>query len=161
MNKKMLKSLTVIIVVFLVMMEARSVQAATKGYQYKNNGVSVAMHDSAEKFIKKAGKPIKTKVKKSCAYEGKDRTYTYKNFILYTYSNSNNGPEFVNGVTFLNNKAKTMEGIKIGSTYKQMVKAYGKTKDNFGIYTYEKGKSRLQIEIEDDEVKNIRYVAVK
>lgn len=150
-----------VVMVFAMLLSTVSSKAASKGYCFKNNGVSVSMHSEAANFIKKAGKPVKLKVKKSCAYEGKDRTYVYKNFVLYTYSNSDKGAEYVNGITFLNSNVKTAEGIKIGSTYSQMVKKYGKTKNNFGIYTYEKGKCRIQIEIEDKKVKNLRYVATK
>ena len=51
-----------------------------------------------------------------------DRVYQYEDFILYTYSNSNKGKEYVNGITFLTDKVKTKEGIKIGSTLKQVQK---------------------------------------
>lgn len=138
-----------------------SAEAKTQtGYQFTYKKVTVSMHDKAKKLIKKAGKPEKTKVKKSCAYKGKDRTYQYKSFILYTYSNSDKGEEYVNGVTFLDDSIATPEGIKIGSSLSEVTKAYGKGQEKFGVYTYEKGKSRLQIEVENDKVKNLRYVAL-
>lgn len=136
-------------------------QAKSAGYQFTNKKVTISMHSNAKKFLKKAGTPLKKKVTKSCAYDGKDRTYTYKDFILYTYSNSNNGPEYVNGITFLTSNVKTKEGIKIGSTLQDVKKKYGTVKDNFGIYTYKKGKCKLQIEITDGKVTNLRYVATK
>ena len=135
-----------------------SSSAASKGYQFKYKGVTVSMGSKAASLIKKAGKPIKKTVKKSCAYNGKDRTYKYKNFILYTYSNSDKGAEYVNGITFLNSKVKTKEGIKIGSSYSAVKKKYGKGSESFGLYTYKKGKSKLQIEIVNNKVKNIRYI---
>lgn len=134
------------------------VSAKSKGYKFTYKKVSVYMGGSAKKLIKKAGKPVSKKAKKSCAYKGKDRTYKYKNFILYTYSNSDNGTEYVSGITFLNEKVKTKEGIKIGSTLKQVQKKYGKKKAKFGIYTYKKGDCKLQIEVTDDKVTNIRYI---
>ncbi len=160
MRKTIVKKIAVFIT-FSMLLSAVSTKAATKGYYFKNKGVSVSMHSKAEKFIKKAGKPIRMRVKKSCAYEGKDRIYVYSDFVLYTYSNSDNGKEYVDGITFLNNNVKTAEGITIGSTYNQMVKKYGKTKNNFGIYTYRKGKCRIQMEIKNKKVKNLRYIATK
>ena len=77
---------------------------------------------------------------------------------MYTYSNTDNGKEYVSGITFLNGKVKTKEGIKIGSTLKQVQKKYGKKKAKFGIYTYKKGDCKLQIEVTDDKVTNIRYI---
>ncbi len=137
------------------------IQAKSKGYVFKYKKASVTMHSKAKKLIKKAGKPLATKVKKSCAYKGKDRTYKYKDFILYTYSHTEDGDEFVNGITFLTSNVSTPQGIKIGSTLDQMIKKYGKVKDKFGVYTYKKGKTKLQIEVTDDVVSNIRYIPTK
>lgn len=134
--------------------------AAPKGYQFKYNGVTVSMNDTADTFIKKSGKVLKKTVKKSCAYKGKDRTYKFKNYILYTYSNSDNGTEYINGITFLNKKVATKEGIKIGSKLSAVQKKYGKTSEQFGIYTYTKGNSKLQIEVKNNKVTNIRYTMV-
>lgn len=147
--------------VLLVGSVSETSMAAPKGYQFKYKGVTVSMHGKAKKLIKKAGKPVAKKVTKSCAYNGKDRTYKYKNFILYTYSKTNKGAEYVNGITFLNSKVATKEGIRIGSTYKAVTKKYGKVKGKFGIYTYKKGKSKLQIEVTNNKVTNIRYITTK
>ena len=138
-----------------------SEEAASKGYQFKKYGVTISMHSKAAKFLKEAGKPQKKKATKSCAYDGKDRTYQYKDFILYTYSNSDKGTEYVNGITFRTDKVATKEGIKIGSTEEAMLKAYGDAKAKYGIYTYTKGKSKLQFEVTDGKVKNIRYSALE
>lgn len=153
--------LAIMLLVAVVGMVYAPVQAKTRGYVFSYKGVTVGMHEQAKKFLQKAGKPGAKKVKKSCAYDGKDRTYKYKDFILYTYSNSDQGDEYVNGITFLTNKVSTKEGIKIGSSLDQVIQKYGKAKDNFGVYTYKKGKSKLQIEVTDDVVSNIRYITSK
>lgn len=134
-------------------------EAASKGYIFKYKKVSVQMHGNATDFLKKAGKPISQKKSKSCAYSGLDATYIYKDMIVTTYSNSVNGTEYVNSITLRTDKVQTKEGIKLGSSYNDVVKKYGKGKENFGIYTYTKGKSKLQIEIEGDKVKKITYLA--
>ena len=134
--------------------------AGTKGYKFTYKKTTVYMGGAAKKFIKKAGKPKKKKACKSCAYNGKDRTYKYADFILYTYSNSDKGAEYVDGITFLTKNVSTKEGIHIGSSFDDVKKAYGKGKDNFGVYTYKKGKSKLQIEITNDKVTNLRYIKV-
>ncbi|MCH5265208.1 MAG: hypothetical protein J1F02_04865 [Lachnospiraceae bacterium] len=135
-----------------------SAQAKSQGYKFTYKSVTVYMGGPAKKLIKKAGKPKSVKTAKSCAYDGKDRTYKYKDFILYTYSNTDNGPEYVCGITFLTKKVSTKEGIKIGSPYSQVRKKYGTKKDYLGVYTYKKGTSKLQFEVTDDVVTNIRYV---
>lgn len=146
-------------VCLVIAMTGNSSTAASKGFIFRKNGVSVTMNGAAAKFIKKAGKPNKTISRKSCAYDGKDRTYEYDDFILYTYSNSDDGPEYVGGITFLTKKVKTKEGIRIGSSYDDMIEKYGEGEENYGIYTYKKGNSAIQIEIKDNKVNNLRYVA--
>ncbi len=136
-------------------------RAAGKTFAYTYKKVTVRIGGPAKKLIKKAGKPVKKKVKKSCAYKGKDRTYQYKDFILYTYSHSEKGPEYINGITFLTSKVSTKKGIRIGSSYSKVKRKYGKGKNSFAIYTYKKGKSKLQIEITDNKVTNIRYIKAK
>ena len=163
MNKTIFQKLAAICMALIIGVSgaSASVQAAPKGYLFTYHKVTVSMHMAAKKFISKAGKPLRTKVSKSCAYDGKDRTYTYKDFILYTYSNTNTGPEYVNGITFLTGKVKTKEGIKMGSTLSAVKKKYGTAKNHFGIYTYQKGKCKLQVEITNNKVTNLRYVATK
>ncbi|MCH5267697.1 MAG: hypothetical protein J1E62_05060 [Lachnospiraceae bacterium] len=138
---------------------ATPASAKSKGYVFKYKSVSVTMHGAAKNLIKTAGKPKKKVVKKSCAYKGKDRTYTYKDFKLITYSKSNNGPEYVNEIRFLTKKVATKEGIRIGSSVSTMTKKYGKMKPKFGIYTYKKGSCKLQFEVNGNKVSSIRYLA--
>lgn len=136
-------------------------EAKVEGYEFTYKKATVHMGGEAKKLIQKAGKPKNKKVKKSCAYEGKDRTYKYKDFILYTYSNSDHGAEYVNGITFLTSKVSTKEGIHIGSSYRSVKEKYGSAKDRFGVYTYKKGAGKLQIEVTDEVVTNIRYIIAK
>lgn len=140
---------------------------AAAGYSFVNNGASVKMGDKAATFIKKAGK-VKSGPKKvsSCAYKGYDITRIYKNFKLVTYTNSKkkNATEYVQQITFLNKKAKTKEGIHIGSTKSAVLKAYKKAKVNkTGIlYTATKGKTKLLIQMSgkgaNSKVKKVMYI---
>lgn len=156
--KKKLLGITVILAV-LVSASAVPVQAAPKGYIFKYKKVSASMHGKAAVLMKKAGQPVSQKRSKSCAYDGLDSTYVYKDFILTTYSHSVKGEQYINSITLRTDKVATKEGIKIGSPYNAVVKKYGKAKDNLGVYTYTKGKSKLQIEVTEDEVTKITYVA--
>lgn len=156
--KKKLLGITVILAV-LVSASAVPVQAAPKGYIFKYKKVSASMHGKAAVLMKKAGQPVSQKRSKSCAYDGLDSTYVYKDFILTTYSHSVKGEQYINSITLRTDKVATKKGIKIGSPYNAVVKKYGKAKDNLGVYTYTKGKSKLQIEVTEDEVTKITYVA--
>lgn len=154
------KIVALVLTVALVIMALRvPAQAAPKGYVFKYKGVSASMHGKAAALMKKAGKPVSQRRSKSCAYDGMDGTYVYNDFILTTYSHSVKGAEYINSITLRTDKVATKEGIKIGSSYNTVVKKYGKAKDNFGVYLYTKGKSKLQIEITDDKVSKIMYIA--
>ena len=157
-NIKKILSLLLLAALIVGQSAGSSAQAKAKGYQFTYKKVTVYMGGPAAKLIKKAGKPKSCKAEKSCAYDGKDRTYKYKDFILYTYSNTDNGTEYVSGITFLTNKVSTKEKIKIGSSYSAVKKKYGNKKDYLGVYTYKKGGSKLQVEVTDDVVTNIRYI---
>ena len=136
-------------------------EAKINGYYFKNGGVSVTMDSPAKAFIAKAGKVEKKIVKKSCAYKGKDRIYQYKNFILYTYSNSDKGAEYVQAISFRNKNVATSEGVKIGSAESLVKKKYKKAKEEYGVYTDIKGNTKLQMVVKNGKVQNIRYTANK
>lgn len=159
--KTVLKKIITFVLVAAIVLSGNVVtgQAAPKGYVFKYKGVSVQMHSDASKLISKAGKVLKKKESKSCSYKGLDRVYQYKDFILVTYSNSKKGKQYVNGIKFRTKNVATKEGIKIGSSLNDVINKYGKAKDNFGVYTYKKGKSKLQFEINNDKVTTIQYVA--
>lgn len=156
---KIQRLLVVIVIMFIVSLQVTVPAAAkSKGYKFTYEKATVYMGGPAKKILKKAGKPRKVKVAKSCAYDGKDRTYRYKDIIIYTYSNTDDGPEYINGITFLNSNVSTKEGISIGSSYSEVSDVYGEKSDYLGIYTYKKGPSKLQFQITDGIVKNIRYI---
>ena len=69
------------------------------------------------------------------------------------------GTEYVQSIKFTSKKAKTKEGIKIGSKEKTMKKKYGRARDNFGVYTYKKGKMGITFTVDDGKVSAIQYVA--
>lgn len=161
-----MKKRAALIVLFMIMATLMSgilagrVSAKSKGYKFTYKKATVYMHGAAKKLIKKAGKPIAKKASKSCAYDGQDITYKYKDFILYTYTNKDGGKEYVSGITFLTSDVKTKEKIKIGSSEQDMKDKYGDGEEFYGIYTYKKGKCKLQMEVKDGKVTNIRYLAL-
>ena len=135
--------------------------AKKKGYTFTYNKVKVTMHSTASKFLKKAGKPIEKTESKSCSYDGMDRCYEYDDFIVNTYSNSKKGKEYVCRIYFKTSKVKTDKGIKIGSKKADVIKKYGKTKDKYGIYSYTKGDTKIQFEINKKGIVTaIQYVAL-
>lgn len=72
MKKSIVSKLAVVCLTAVVAIGGVSMPASakSKGYVFKYKGVSVTMNGAAKKLIKKAGKPSKKTVKKSCAYKG-------------------------------------------------------------------------------------------
>lgn len=145
---------------------SQAAEAKSQGYLFTYKGVSVSADSAAKKLISKAGKPQKKQVKKSCAYDGKDRIYQYSNFWLSTYSKTNDGPEYVQQIKFRNGKVKTKEGIKIGSKEADIVKKYGKGYDETdqlinNAYVYKKGNCTLKINVKNGKVSGIVYLQTK
>lgn len=161
MKKGLMRMVATMLVIMLSVTMALGVkvEASQQGYRFKYKNATVKMHGKAKKLIKKAGKIQKKVTSKSCAYNGYDRTYLFKNFMLVTYSKSKKGAEYVNCIKFRTKKVKTREGIRIGSSKKAVMKAYGAGSSSYGVYTYNKGKSKLQIEISNDKVTAITYIA--
>ena len=130
------------------------VQAASKGYSFKYKKVSIKPGDSAEKFLKKAGKPDSADRANSCATEGYDYTYDYGSFILTTCTKNKKkkAKQYVCSIKLVTDKVKTAEGIKIGSTEKQVKKKYKNAKSKYGVYSATKGKTKITIEVTDKKV---------
>lgn len=133
-----------------------------EGYCFKKGEVIVAMGAEAAPVIKALGDPVKPVFEQdSCAYQGKDKVYTYEGFEISTYPV--NGTECIASVYFISDKAQTPEGIQIGSTAKEAIKAYGTDyKEEFGVYRYKKGSSELIIYTTNQVVDAVEYnVAAK
>ena len=96
-----------------------------------------------------------------CALYGYDHVYTYDNVEITANIVEEGNYEMVYSVEFLNDTISTPEGIKIGSTVDNMIKAYGEGYDEFnGVYTYNGVGVYLTIQTKENIVKNINYTLV-
>lgn len=130
-------------------------------YEFKSGETVMAMGAEAAPVIKALGKTAKAVFEAdSCAYQGKDKVYTYAGFELSTYPVD--GKECVASVYFLDDSVATPEGIKIGSKAQDVVNAYGKeyNKDEqkFGTYSYVADTAELRIYTTKDVVDGIEYL---
>lgn len=155
--KRLLQAAGCLILAFVI--AVTDVQAAS-GYYFKYNDEKATPGSSAEKFLEAAGEPEKTSKTNSCATKGYDYKYEYKDFILKTYTNDKkkNATQYVNSIVFTTNKVKTPEGVKIGSTEKTVKKKYKNAKEEFGVYTKKKGKTKIMITVDDGKVTAIEIV---
>ncbi len=128
-------------------------------YNFVVGEVTVTMGAEAAPILKALGDPEKTFEQDSCAYQGKDKVYTYKGFELSTYPV--NGKECIASVYILNDTVATAEGIKIGSTADDVKKAYkDKYTEEFGVYRVNDGKTELVIYTTKNVVDGIEYLVM-
>lgn len=93
----------------------------------------------------------------SCAYQGKDTVHRYADFEIATYPV--NKKQCVSSIYLLTDQVYTEEGIKIGSSRDDMIKAYGKDyKMEYEAYRYVKGKTELTFYLKDGKVEAIEYM---
>lgn len=153
-----------LLLVFIITALAGCSSASTdtpppEGFLFESNGITIAMHAEADAIIDSLGEPKSYFEAESCAFEGKDKTYTYDSFELTTYEL--NGKDYVASLVFLDDNVATPEGIYLDSTLEEVLSAYGESyMKNFEQYTYESAKSKLQFLFEGDHVVSIEYYAV-
>ena len=130
-------------------------------YEFQTGTVTVKMHQEMSGLINLLGKTEGYFEAESCAYQGIDKIYTYQSFEISTYPVK--GKDYVGSVYFLDNTVSTKEGIKIGSTFDDMVKAYGNGyKEQNSVYRYSSGDCELSFYINSSKkITNIEYLAVK
>ncbi len=153
-------TITVLAMTLMVACSGKSTTTGSKDFDFEYKGETVTIDSEAKKLLEAAGTPDDTKKTASCAYDGYDRTYVYKGVTITTYSKTKDGEEYINGITLTDPSVATKEDIKIGSSDKEVFKAYGDEKGKFGVYTYTKGKSKLVIELDDsNKVSSVQYMA--
>lgn len=138
---------------------ATTVEGASKGYEFKYGGVKFYIHGESSKLIEKLGTPNKKTKSASCAYDGEDIKYEYKDLIVYTYSNRKGGTEYIQGIKFCTSNVETNKGVKIGDSKKLMIKKYGRNKGEFDVYTYKKKKMAIVFTVDEGTIEEIEYVA--
>lgn len=144
--------------------KTETAKTETVTYEFKSGETVIAMGAEAADVIKALGKTSKPVFEQdSCAYQGKDKVYTYAGFEMSTYPV--NKKECIASIYLLDDSVETPEGIKIGSKVKDVVKAYGKEYDKqeekFGTYVYKAGTTELRIYTTKDVVDGIEYLVVE
>ena len=121
---------------------AKTQTQAEDSYVFKSGAVEIKMGEEAKTVLAQLGNPVKPVFEiDSCAYQGKDKVYSYKDFEVSTYPK--NGTECISAVVVTGASVATPEGIKIGSRAADVTKAYGASDGKYGIYRYEKGNTEL------------------
>lgn len=125
-------------------------------YTFISNDTTILLDTEAAPVLKALGTPKQTFEQDSCAYQGKDKVYTYSGFQVGVYPV--NGVDKISFVYLMDDTVSTPEGIKVGSTAEQVIEAYGKDyTELFGTYRYTLGNTELSIYMKDKVVDGIEY----
>lgn len=122
------------------------------------NGTEIAIGARHDNVIPKLGDYNSVNITDSCGgFSGKDRIYYYDGFRVYTTPDKKG--EVVNKIELTDDSVSTPQGLTIGSTKDQVIKAMGEGTAVGDNLTYEKGNMKLQFIFRDGTVTNIQYVA--
>lgn len=102
-----------------------------KDISLRVNGQAVTSELSPEAILGLLGDGYDYAEAVSCVYEGMDKTYTYPEAVLYTYSDAEG--EHLMELYCSGGDVKTSRGIGLGASREDVVAAYGEPTSEFGI----------------------------
>ncbi len=129
------------------------------GFVFKHNGTEIVPNAKMEPIATALGEPTKFFESDSCAFQGKDKVYTYGSVVINTYPKDN--VDYVYTIELKDDTVETPEGIYIGASLDDVKAKYGEPANDTGsALVYEKGTSTLNFGYTDGEVTSIVYFAV-
>ena len=123
-------------------------------------GVKIELDAKAAPIVSALGEPRTFAETNSCYGDGKDKVYEYPSFKVTTYSMG--GEDYILAVEIFDDADATLatpEGIKIGSSRDDVVKAYGECEDESDTkLVYECDGVRLRFWLDGGVVTGIKYL---
>ena len=140
--------------------EGSAASAAAKGYTFVSQGVTVGIDMDAAPIIEALGETVIPPFEaESCAFEGKDKIFTYSSFRIETYPD--NEKDLVSRVILMDGSVSHPEGVTIGDTRARVEEVYGtEGAEESGRVVYSKDGMKLCFIFneEDDSVISIEYM---
>lgn len=133
--------------------------SASNGYSFTYNGTVIALNADMADVKAAIGEPVDYFESDSCAFQGKDKTYTYSSFVIKTYPDGDK--DYVLSITLKDDTVATPEGISIGSDRQAVIDAYGEGEDTGSSLIYTKDSTTLTFLLDGNKVTQIDYTAVK
>lgn len=127
-----------------------------KTLNFKYNDVVMAPGDNFEEISVKLGEPTSYYEAASCAFDGKDKIYTYGSLQISV--SPMDGVDVIYMITLLDDSLSTPEGIYVGVEKSAVLSAYGEGGvDKGSSLVYNSGKTDLVFLIRDDCVTSVQY----
>lgn len=149
---------TVLAVMLLTLLACTAGDPSTdnaKSYSFIYNEVEFAPGDDFSLISDKLGEPSGYYEAASCAFDGKDKIYTYGSVQISV--SPLDGKDIIFLVTLLDDSLATPEGIYVGSEKSAVIAKYGEGKDNGSSLVYGTGKVNLVFLVRDDRVTSVQY----
>lgn len=129
-----------------------------EGYFFEYNGVKIRVNVNSADTIAALGDDYFYFEADSCAGIGKSKTYTYGNSAFVISTVPVGDFDLITNVTLFDDSVATPEGIFIGSSYDDVIAAYGQpTSEIDGLLTYELNDTMLVISTDNGTVESIGY----
>ena len=124
-------------------------------------GKTISINMPSDAFLKDLGDPVSYFESESCAFQGLDKTYTYKDFVITTYPKDD--VDYVFSIELLNDVVTTPEGAYIGMSADDVKALYpeGPTEESDKALQYVDGDSKLSFILDNGEVSSICYTSSK
>ena len=120
------------------------------------NGVSMAPGDDFADIGARLGDPDGYYEAASCAFDGKDKIYTYGSVQISV--SPLDGKDIIYMITLLDDSLATPEGVCVGADKASVISAYGEHgTDKGSSLTYNTDKTDLVFLIRDDCVTSVQY----
>ena len=130
--------------------------SADDTYRFTYSGTSIVMNTDVAPVLASLGDDYTYFESDSCAYQGKDKIYTYPLFVIYTYPDGDT--DMVSSVEFKSDVVATEEGLRIGQTKDDVIAAYGDGyQESSNVLKYTKGECVLSFVLDGNEVAGIVY----
>lgn len=136
--------------------QAEAAKETKTEYALTYQETEIHLNVEAAPILKSLGQYSKCFEQQSCAYQGMDKIYTYPGIELATYPV--NGKEYISSIYFTDKTVSTQEGITLGSTYNDMVRAYGNGyTEEFEVYRYILGPTEISFYTTNKVIDAIEY----
>ena len=127
-----------------------------RGFYFVYAGVRINLNDNMADVLAQIGEPNAMFESPSCAFDGVDRIFYFDGFIIDTFPLGDN--DYVLSIVITDSSLLTPEGVGLGSSFDNMVAAYGNDYENMlDLFSYIKDGVRLSFLFEDDEIVDITY----
>lgn len=126
---------------------------------FVDKDTEIKMHAEAQPILSKLGEPQRKVEMDSCAFQGKDRQYSYASYDISTYTLNNK--EYILSLTLNDDSVSTPENVSLGSNKADVITAYGDKGSQDGqALVFKSGGTGLRLILDDDVVTSIQYFAI-